>query len=83
LVFEFLIFEEFHVEVALLSPLAAGDMPQPGRTQHQGGLAIREGPHHSGAPADLADNTLQGVVSPDAATMLTREVVIRQEGNED
>jgi hypothetical protein len=32
LVFEFLIFEEFHVEVALLAPIAAGNVPQPGRT---------------------------------------------------
>jgi hypothetical protein len=40
-------------------------------------------PHHSGAPADLPDNASQCAVGPDPTTMLPREVVIRQEGNED
>ena len=43
-----------HVQVLLVTTLGACDMAQAGTDKHQGGVAIREGTHNSGAPADLA-----------------------------
>ena len=43
-----------HVHVLLVTPLGAYDMAQAGVDEYQGGVAIGEGTHNPGAPADLA-----------------------------
>jgi hypothetical protein len=44
-------------------------VPKPGGDQHQSGVAIREGAHHTRAPADLADDPLKWVVGPQLPPM--------------
>ena len=43
-----------HIHVLLVTPLGACAMAQAGADKHQGGIAIGEGTHNPGAPADLA-----------------------------
>ena len=38
-----------HVHVFLVAPLGARHVAEPGADQHQGGVAVRERPHHAGA----------------------------------
>ena len=38
-----------HVHVFLAAPLGTCHMAQPGADQHQGGVAVRECPHHAGS----------------------------------
>ena len=55
-----------HVHVFLVAPLGARHMAEPGADQHQGGVAVRECPHHAGAPTDLTVQPLDHVVGADA-----------------
>ena len=43
-----------HVHVFLAAPLGARHVAEPGADQYQGGVAIGECPHHTGAPTGLA-----------------------------
>ena len=40
-----------HIHVFLVAPLGAGYMSQSGTDQHQGRVAVRERPHHTGPAA--------------------------------
>ncbi len=53
-----------HVHVLLVTPLGACDMAQ------AGGVAIGEGTHNSGAPADLAVEAFNDVVRADPRPVL-------------
>ena len=50
-----------HVHVFLVAPLGARHMAEPGADQHQGGVAVRECPHHAGPAADRT--TLPGAAA--------------------
>ena len=52
-----------HVHVFLVAPLGARHVAKPRADQHQGGVAIGECPHHTGASADLTVQPLDHVVS--------------------
>ena len=67
-----------HVHVFLVAPLGARHMAQPRADQHQGGVAIGERPHHTGAPTDLTVQPLDHVVGTDARPMLAGEVTVGQ-----
>lgn len=67
-----------HVHVFFAAPLGARHMAQPGADQHQGGVAIGECPHHTGAPADLTVQPLDHVISADAGPMFVGKVTIGQ-----
>ena len=67
-----------HVHVFLAAPLGARHMAQPGADQHQGGVAIGECPHHTGAPADLTVQPLDHVVSADVGPMLAGKIAVGQ-----
>ena len=54
-----------HVHVLLVAPLGACDMAQAGADEHQRGVAVGEGAHYTGAPADLVIKTLNDVVCAD------------------
>ena len=41
------------IHVLFVAPLGTGHMVQPCADQHEGRVAIREGPHHTGPAADL------------------------------
>ena len=41
------------IHVLFVAPLGTGHMVQPCADQHEGGVAIREDPHHTGPAADL------------------------------
>ena len=69
-----------HVHVFLAAPLGACHMAQPRADQHQGGVAIRERPHHAGAPADLTVQPLDHVVGADARLVFTGKVTVRGNG---
>ena len=65
-----------HVHVFLAAPLGARHMAQPRADQHQGGVAIRERPHHAGAPADLTVQPLDHVAGTDAGPVFAGKVTI-------
>ncbi len=66
-----------HVHVFLAAPLGTRDVSQPRADQHQGGIAVRERPHHAGPAADLAVQPLDHVVGADACPMLAGKVTIK------
>ena len=51
-----------HIHVFLVTPLGAGYMPQPGTDQHESGVALWEGSHHSSVAADLLVQPLEKIV---------------------
>ena len=67
-----------HVHVFLAAPLGARHMAQPRADQHQGGVAVRERPHHAGPAADLTVQPLDHVVGADARPVLAGKVTIGQ-----
>ena len=55
------------VQVAPLAPLVLRYVLQPRRHQHEGRVAVREGPDDPRPPPDLAVDALDFVVRPDPA----------------
>ena len=62
-----------HVHVLLVAPLGTGHMAEPGTDQHEGGVAVREGTHHTGTAGDLPVEPLDHIVGSDPGPMLNRE----------
>ena len=67
-----------HVHVFLVAPLGARHVAEPGADQHQGGVAVRERPHHAGSAADLTVQPLNHVVGADTRPMLAGKVAVGQ-----
>ena len=67
-----------HVHVFLAAPLGACHVAQPRADQHQGGISVRERPHHPRPAADLPVQPLNHVVGTDARPMLAGEVTVGQ-----
>ena len=67
-----------HVHVFFVAPLGARHVAKSGADQHQGGVAIGECPHHTGAPADLTVQPLDHVVCTDAGPMLAGKIAVGQ-----
>ena len=53
-------------------------MAKPGADQHQGGIPIRERPHHAGSAADLTVQPLDHIVGADARPMLAGKIAVGQ-----
>ena len=70
--------EVLHVHVFLAAPLGTRHVAKPRTDQHQGGVAIGECPHHTGAPADLTIQPLDHVVGTDACPMFAGEIAVGQ-----
>ena len=67
-----------HVHVFLAAPLGTRHMAQPRADQHQGGVPVRERPHHAGSAADLPVQPLDHVVGADARPVLAGKITIGQ-----
>ena len=67
-----------HVHVFLAAPLGARHMAEPGADQHQGGVAVRECPHHAGPAADLTVQPLDHVVGADAGPVFAGKIAVGQ-----
>ena len=67
-----------HVHVFLVAPLDTCHMAQPGADQHQGGISIRERPHHPRPPADLPVQPLDHVVGTDARPVFAGKIAVGQ-----
>lgn len=67
-----------HVHVFLAAPLAARHVAKSGAGQHQGGVAVRECPHHAGAAADLPVQPLDHVVGADARPIIPKAASYRR-----
>ena len=67
-----------HVHVFLVALLGARHMAQPRADQHQGGVAVRECPHHAGPSADLTVQPLDHAVGADARPVLAGKVAVSQ-----
>ena len=65
-----------HVHVLLVSPLGAGHMAQPGADQHEGGVAVRETPHHASAAADFPVEPLNDVIGTDASPVFAGKIAV-------
>jgi hypothetical protein len=67
-----------HVHVFLAAPLGARYMAEPGADQHQGGVPVRECPHHAGSAADFPVQPLDHVVGADARPVFAGKIVVGQ-----
>ena len=67
-----------HVHVLLVAPLGAGHMAQPGADQHEGGVAVLETAHHTGAAADLPVESLNYIVGPNASPVFAGKIAVSQ-----
>ena len=67
-----------HVHVLLAAPLGTCHMAKVGTDQHQGGVAVRERPHHAGSAADLTVQPLDHIVGTDARPMLAGKIAVGQ-----
>ena len=67
-----------HVHVLLVAPLGARHVASPRADQHQGGVSVRERPHHPRPSADLTVQPLNHVVGANAGPMLTGKITIGQ-----
>ena len=67
-----------HVHVFLVAPLGARHVAKSGADQHQGGVPVRERPHHAGSAADLTVQPLDHVVGADARPMLAGKITVGQ-----
>ena len=65
-----------HVHVFLVAPLGARHMAQAGADQHQGGVAVRECPHHPRPSADLTVQPLDHVVGTDAGPVFAGKIAV-------
>ena len=67
-----------HVHVFLAAPLDARHMAQPRADQHQGGVPVRERPHHPRPSADLTVQPLNHVVCADTGPVLAGKIAVGQ-----
>ena len=67
-----------HVHVLLVAPLGARHMAQPRADQHQGGVPVRERPHHARPSADIPVQPFDHVVGADARPVLAGKSTIGQ-----
>ena len=65
-----------HVHVFLVAPLGTCHMAQPRADQHQGGVAVRECPHHPRPSADLTVQPLDHVVGTDAGPVFAGKIAV-------
>ena len=65
-----------HVHVFFAPPLGARHMAEPGTDQHQGGVAVRECPHHPRPSADLTVQPLDHVVGTDAGPVFAGKIAV-------
>ena len=68
-----LVLQPLHVQVSSCAPTRAGHVPEPGRTEHQGRVAVGKAPHNSRSSTDLTHDALQRVVGPNPPPVLHRE----------
>ena len=67
-----------HVHVFLVAPLGTSHVAQTGADQHQGGVPVRERPHHPRPTADLTVQPLDHIVGTDACPMLAGKIAVGQ-----
>ena len=67
-----------HIHVLLVAPLGACHVAESGADQHQGGVPIRERPHHAGPAADLTVQPLDHIVGTDVRPVLAGKVAVGQ-----
>ena len=53
-------------------------MTQPGTDQHEGRIAVREGPHHPSSAADLPVKQLNYIIGTDPGPVLIGEITVGQ-----
>ena len=66
-----------HVHVLLVAPLGAHHVAESRADQHQGGISVRECPHHPRPSADLTVQPLDHVVGADADPVFAGKVTIK------
>ena len=66
-----------NIHVLLVAPLGARHVAESRADQHQGGISVRECPHHASAAADLTVQPLDHIVGADARPMLAGKVTIK------
>ena len=67
-----------HVHVFLVTPLGAGDVPQPGANQHECRVPVREAAYNPGPAPDFPIQSFNHVVRSDLRPMLRWKVAIGQ-----
>ena len=67
-----------HIHVFLAAPLGARHVAEPRADQYQGGISIRERPHHPRPPADLPVQPLDHVVGTDARPVFAGKIAVGQ-----
>ena len=69
-----------HIHVLLVAPSGARHMAQSRTDQHQGGVSIRERPHHASPAADLTVQPLNHIVGADTRPVFAGKVTVRGNG---
>src|SRR5215831_19058466 len=59
-----LVLQQLDVQISLGRPSGAGDVPEPGGSEVERRLPIRECAHHARTPPDLAQDALERIVIP-------------------
>ena len=65
-----------HIHVFLAAPLGTGHMSQAGADQHEGRIAVEEGPCYAGTAADLPVQPLNDIVGADAHPVFTGKIAV-------
>ena len=64
--------------VLFAAPLGTGHMAKPCTNQHQSRVAVREGPHHTGAAADLPVQPLNHIIGANPRPVLIGKIAVGQ-----
>ena len=67
-----------HIHIFLAAPLGTRPVAQPRADRHQGGVSVRERPHHTRPAADLAVQPLDHIVGVDARPVFAGKVAVGQ-----
>ena len=67
-----------HIHVFLAAPLGARHVTKSGADQHQGGVPVRECPHHASPAADLTVQPLDHIVGADARPVFAGKIAVGQ-----
>lgn len=76
--FQILLFEQIHMQIAFLGPFGSSNVVQPGRAQHQDGMHARESAIHFGATVDFPHNPLQSVIGSNPVVMAAWKILVLQ-----
>ena len=68
----------FHIQIPLVFPGLAGNVPEPGAYHHQRGVPVRKRSDYPRSSPDLAVHSFDHIVGADSRPVLSRKIHIRK-----